>query len=124
MNIVEVKEPVCVNCGGKIDRTTMCCPYCGTQYEREHKEKQTTPIYERKQIIAEYEGRGVQKLFASVRVDGLSRMGGDMEEERVKDMLCKALAKGLRDYVRISVMDDPVSFSKVANGMIMVVDTR
>ena len=124
MNLVEVKEPVCVNCGGEIDRNTMCCHYCGTQYEREHKEKQTTPIYERKQIITEYEGRGVKRLVASVRLDCLSRMVADTEEERVKDMLCKALAKGLRDYMRINVMDDPASFSKIANGTIMVVDPR
>ena len=26
----------CPNCGGNVDRQRMICPYCGTQFKREH----------------------------------------------------------------------------------------
>ena len=120
MSLVELKEYVCVNCGGKIDRNTLRCLYCDTQYERRHEEKQPAI----KPFVGEYDGRGVQRLCASVKMDNFVFTSGEMTEDRIKDMLCKSLARAIRDYIKISIMDDDRSFSKVANGMIMVVDTR
>ena len=36
VNLIEVKPLTCERCGGAIDRKTMRCPYCDTQYERKN----------------------------------------------------------------------------------------
>lgn len=116
MTALELKPLQCVNCGGKIDRSTMKCPYCDTQYER----KQDGHI-----IKYEVEQPGIHKIRVAVRMDQLSAINNpEAERNYVMRKIRSALADSLLDYMQIVTTDDPMSFSKIILGEVRVVDTK
>lgn len=56
----ELKPLVCERCGGHIDRKTMKCPYCDTQYERRNNGVTVNYVVDRP---------GTHRLSAEIRVD-------------------------------------------------------
>ena len=110
----ELRQLECVNCGGKIDRSTMKCPYCDTQYER----KQDEHI-----IKYEVERPGVHRIRAKVKLDQASIIHNpEAESNYVMGKLRSAIADSLLDYMQIAIADDPRSFTKEILGEVRVVD--
>lgn len=116
MDLVERKPLLCKNCGGVIDRFTMKCPFCDTQYERPHEEVPVLPVVER---------RGVERICASIAVDlECIERYPSQTEKLAKSKVMNLLAKELLKYATITVMDDPRSFRKIINATIAVVPPK
>lgn len=112
--MTELKPLVCEKCGGAIDRRTMKCPYCDTQYE--HKNNGVTVQY----VV---DRPGVHTLRACVRVDNF-RLHRDPElaTEYTINKLRQEIADGLLAYMKISTEKDFLNQCEIIRGEIRVVD--
>lgn len=114
MDLHEIKKLTCENCGGAIDRKTMMCPYCGTQYERKHDGITVNYVVDRP---------GVHTLRAEVRMD--YRMVKDDPECATRyalDRLRHEVADGLLAYMKISTSKDFCEMSEIIRGEVRVID--
>lgn len=110
----ELKPLVCVSCGGHIDRSTMCCPYCGTQYEKKHNDIPISFVVERP---------GVHKIRAVVKIaDEMALHCPERATEYAMDKLRQGIADGLLDYMRICTEKDPMMMCSIIRGEVRVVD--
>lgn len=116
MTPFEIKPLVCENCGGHIDRATMKCPYCDTQYER--KSNGVTVNY----VVTQ---PGVHTIRADIRVSNLQKLHDPEGATRYAlDRLRQEVADGLLAYMKISTSKD-LSFMEdceIIRGEIRVVD--
>ena len=116
MDLVEKKPLICKKCGGVIDRFTMKCPFCDTQYERLRGEEPSYyPVVER---------RGVERLCVSIAIDECLLARDTDPRDHITRNVLVSLARRLLDYATITVMDDHRSFRKIINAMIEVVPPR
>ena len=105
-----MKPLICQCCGGRIDRKTMRCPYCDTQYNGKL-EPATKIIYG--------ERRDYDILHASVCLkEALFRENQAMAQKIAMEKLMQAMAKGLEPYVEVKEHCDPTSFSRIITGAI------
>lgn len=116
VEMVERKQLRCKNCGGTIDKVTMKCLYCDTQYEKEHGLEPTPIVVDR---------RGVERLCASIAVDEeCIAMYPNVIDQFAKSKVMGLLAKELLKYATITVQGDPRSFRKIINATIEVVPPK
>lgn len=115
MELVERKPLLCKNCGGVIDRFTMKCPYCDTQYERSHDGMSVLPVVEQ---------RGVERICVSIAVDDECLVRNPHLRDHITKDVLVSLARHLLDYATITVMGDPRSFRKIINATIAVVPPK
>ncbi len=115
MELVERKPMICKNCGGIIDRFTMKCPFCDTQYERPHEGVAVLPVVEQ---------RGVERICASIAVDMECLDRNPYPRDHITKNALVSLARHLLDYATFTVMDDPRSFRKIINATILVVPPK
>lgn len=110
------KKLVCENCGGAIDRRTMICPYCDTQYEQ-------SPDGLLKPIHFVPDIPGVHHFSFAVKVD-LMRFCNDPEGARryAMDKISNHLAKMLLERMELEVTDSYIDFTKIFRGRIRVFD--
>lgn len=102
----------CQNCGGQIERKTMRCPYCDTQYER------TIDGITEKYIA---ERPGEHRIQAMVRVSDISIKNDPERIERfVKERMSNRLAKALCEYMTITEEKDWRSFDTIFCGEVRV----
>ena len=116
MNQIEIKPLICEQCGGQIDRGSMKCPYCGTQYERKNNGVTVNYVIDRP---------GVHTLRAEVRVNNLMMLHNpEGAKDYALDRLRQEVADGLLAYMKIttskglSFMED----CEIIRGEIRVVD--
>lgn len=116
MNPIEIKPLVCEQCGGQIDRKTMKCPYCDTQYERKNNGVTVNYVVDRP---------GVHTLRAEVRVDEhmMLRYPEDATAYAM-DRLRQEIADGLLAYMKISTSKDFSIFNncEIIRGEVRVID--
>lgn len=114
MTEFEIKPLICERCGGQIDRKTMKCPYCDTQYER--KNNGVTVRYVADRV-------GIHTIRADVRVDNF-RLQRDPEgaTEYALDRLRQEIADGLLAYMKIATQKDFLEQCEIIRGEIRVVD--
>lgn len=110
-------EPLkCECCGGAIDRRTMKCPYCDTQYEMDDDGglvKAPFPILEMPSNI--------QTFHVAVKI-GLEKFSNPEVAQRViRDQLAKALAKVVAENMETTVERSMVDFSNIYKGVIRIV---
>lgn len=114
--LLEFKPLICERCGAAIDRKTMRCPYCGTEYIRENNGAQIRFVVDRP---------GVQKISTQVRVD-MDMMAASPEGARayVLDRMCHEVADALLAFMKISTAEDysPLSRCQIIRGEIRVID--
>lgn len=114
--LLEFKPLICERCGGTIDRKTMRCPYCGTEYIRENNGDQIRIVVDRP---------GVQKISTQVRVD-MDMMADSPEGARayVLDRMRHEVADALLAFMKISTAEDysPLSRCQIIRGEIRVID--
>jgi hypothetical protein len=118
VKMLEKIERNCQNCGAPIDRRTMRCEYCGTEYKR---------VYDSTPIHFTVERPGVHRIRAEVRVDDeLIRHRPEAAQKFAMDRLRKGLADGLLDYMKLCTSEeyDPRNFCHIIRGEVKVVDPR
>ena len=112
----EIKPLVCENCGGHIDRATMKCPYCDTQYARENNGVTVNYVVSRP---------GVHTLRADIRVDQYMMLHNpEGATEYALDRLRTEIADGLLAYMKITTSKD-YSFNdrcEIIRGEVRVID--
>ena len=116
MNLIEIKPLLCEQCGGRIDRKTMRCPYCGTEYGRQNNGVQ----------IRFKEGRpGEYSIFAQVQVD-MDMIAADPEfsKEYALDAMRQEIADALMAFTKISTSMnfDPLGRYQIVRGEVRVID--
>lgn len=114
MDLYEVRKLTCENCGGAIDRASMKCPYCGTQYERKHDGITVNYVVNRP---------GVHTLRAEIRMNH-AMVANDPERatEYALDRLRQEVADGLLAYMKISTSKDFCDMSEIIRGEVRVID--
>lgn len=116
MNPVEIKPLICEQCGGTIDRKTMQCPYCNTQYERKNNGVTINYVVDRP---------GVHTLRAEVRVDDrMMRHNPEGATHYALDRLRQEIADGLLAYMKISTSKDFSFYNEceIIRGEVRVID--
>ena len=112
--MTELKALTCKNCGATINRATMKCEYCDTQYQRTYEGAEITFVSER---------AGVHSIRAMVAVDEL--MVGKNPEAATEFAVRKlrnSIADGLLEYMRCETEVDPIRFCRIIRGEVRVVD--
>lgn len=116
MNPIEIKPLVCERCGGHIDRQTMKCPYCDTQYERKNNGVTVNYVVNRP---------GVHTLRADIRVDNFMVLRDpEGATEYALDRLRHEIADGLLAYMKITTSKE-LSFHnecEIIRGEVRVID--
>ena len=107
----EPKPLVCENCGGPIERRTMRCPYCGTQYTS----------WDGAMKIEVHEV-GVHTLRCQVQV---ARVYTHNDPERAAQYalgrMREQIADGLLAYMKMSTTDDPRQNCQIIRGEVRVI---
>ena len=113
---LKVKPLVCTNCGGHIDRSTMKCPFCDTQYHRQRDEVTVNYIVDRP---------GTHRLRATIRVDDqMVRHDPEAASNYVLNRLRHEIADGLLAYMKIETQQDfdPLRRCQIIRGEVRVLD--
>ena len=110
----EPKPLICQCCSAPINRRTMQCDYCGTQYEREN--NGVTIKYE-----VEYPN--IHKIGAKISVprDIVTHCPERATEYSLRKMR-EQIAEGLLGYMKISTETDYMSDCQIILGEVRVVD--
>jgi hypothetical protein len=112
--VIELKPIICERCGGNIDRKTMRCPYCDTQYER--KNNGVTVNY----VVTQ---PGVHTLRADIRVSHfMMKDDPDYATRFALDRLRHEIADGLLAYMKISTTKDSLENCEIIRGEVRVID--
>lgn len=113
--MIEMKPLTCINCGAPIDRSSMKCEYCGTQYEREYDGTNVRFVVDRP---------GVHTLRAEVMVDDLSlrRSPPEAMERHIMNRMRQTIADGLMEYLKMEVAQDPLRRCRIIRGEVRVLD--
>lgn len=110
----ELKPLICQSCGGHIDRKTMKCPYCDTQYEKKFDGTPVTFTVERP---------GVHHIRAMVRLDDEAvRRNPEGATKFAMDKLRNGIADGLLEYMRIDTCQDYSQFCRIIRADVRVLD--
>lgn len=108
------KPLICQCCGGHIDRKSMKCLYCDTQYEKKFSDTPVTFTVERP---------GVHHIGAMVRVDeAMVRQSPQMATEFAINRLRQGIADGLLDYMRIETSQDYSQFCRIIRADVRVLE--
>ena len=114
----KVEQLKCECCGGIIDRRTMKCPYCDTQYERDGDDLIKSPLR------IEQIPTGVQTYYAAVKI-GLDMLSNPETAQRViRDQLAKSLAKVVAENMEVEVERSHYDFSNIYKGRIRIVESK
>lgn len=109
----ELKNLTCVCCGGRINRSTMKCEYCGTEYEI----KNDNPI-----IRIETFHNPVKEYKASVLLDNyFLHENGDLYMKHAIQRLCEEMMPAVMSGMRIRTENDYVLNQTRLDGFLRVV---
>ena len=111
-----MEKLVCECCGGTINRSTMTCEFCGTQYKRS--EYEHMPI-----MRVETYHNPVQTLKYGMDVTDMINYGLSSEDiaERAMKTMCNKLADQLAPYIKISQSEDyPFNRTKIVGELKLV----
>lgn len=107
-----LKQLICQNCGGHIDRHTLQCPYCETQYNGELQQMPKIIYGER---------RDYDVLNASVCIDEKLFLENQALAQKIAmEKLTQVMMKGLEPYIEIKEHQDHRSFSRYITGAIRI----
>ena len=103
----------CPNCGGNVDRARMICPYCGTQFKREH-----DPNLLRIETYTPH----MEVLGAKVMVDEQTAqlVGTETTSEIMMRELSKKIADSIAPFMEVRTSFDHKTLSYVADARVRV----
>ena len=109
----DLKNLTCTCCGGKINRTTMRCEYCGTEYEI----KDNNPV-----IRIETFHNPIKEYKACVLVNDCDiNIGGDAYMKFALQELCKEMMPAVMEGMRIRTCQDPAKLQTQIVGSLRIV---
>lgn len=108
-----LKPYVCTQCGGKVNRSTMTCEMCGTQF------KETENVM---RIVAERPG--VKTLGATIAIDReMAYLSPEDTSEIVMRQMVDELAKCIAPFIDVKTEDDPILGRQLVRGRIRILDS-
>ena len=110
----EAKPMKCQNCGANINRRTMQCDYCGTEYESPN---------ERLKIVVDRPG--VHTIRCETRVDmDHMRYSPEGAREYVLQDMRQQIADGLLAYMKFATSEsyEPLNCCQIIRGEVRVID--
>lgn len=111
----ELKPLVCERCGGIIDRKTMRCPYCGTEYAYNDNRIQVRFIERQKP--------GEQVICVQATVDSrILVCDPEGATECALEEMRQQMADSLLAFMKISTCDNPAMNAKIIRGVVRVID--
>lgn len=116
MNLLKIKPMICEQCGGHVDRKTMRCPYCGTEYAYSNNGVQ---------IRFEEKRPGEHSIFAQVDVDmDMIAKYPDIAQSYALDTLRNEIADALLAFMKISTSTklDPLCQHQIIRAEVRVID--
>ena len=112
----ELKNLTCSCCGGTINRSTMKCEYCGTEYEI----KNDIPI-----IRIEKFNNTVKEYKACVLVNDCDiSIGGDAYMKYALQKLCEKMMPAVMEGMRVRICQDPANLQTQVEGSLKIVVPR
>lgn len=114
--MVKLQPLICQQCGGAIDRNTMKCPYCETQYERKGDGVELRYVVEKP---------GIHTIRAMVKVDDMIlNHSPERATKFVMDRMRHQIADGLLNYMKMvtEMEHSPMERCHIIRGEIRVVD--
>ena len=108
----ELKPLICERCGGHINRRTMRCPYCETQYNGKLEVIPDTPPFSH---------NGVETLAISIQIPEEDFCRGADASLNVRKKMCEALAKSMMPYLEVREIQNPISFDWIFTGLVKFV---
>lgn len=108
-----LKPYVCTQCGGRVNRTTMTCEMCGTQFK-----EQDNVLW----VIAERPG--VHTLGQVIAIDKEMALLQPKEVSAiVMEQMTRELAKCIAPFIEMEIEDEPVSCQKIVRGKVRILDS-
>ena len=109
-----LKPYVCTQCGGKVNRATLVCENCGTQF------KENDGII---RIIAERPG--VHTLGTAITIDEemLYAVGAKEISEIVMKQMVADLAEAIAPYIEVKTERSFISNQQIVRGRVRVLDS-
>ena len=108
----ELKPLICQSCGGHIDRRTMKCPFCDTQYNGKIEPVPIEPLF-----VAD----GCETLAISIQIPEEQLLRSANEMLYVQEEMCKLLAKRMMPYLKVRENRNPMNFDRIFTGLIKFV---
>ena len=108
------KYNYCHNCGANVNRRTLRCDYCGTEYESPN---------DRIKIVVDRPG--VHKIRCETRVDMTQmRYSPERAKEYVLSDMRQQIADGLLAYMKMTTSEshDPLNYCQIIRGEVRVLD--
>lgn len=113
-----IKPLTCTNCAGKINRATMTCEYCGTQFESLNANNEVV-------MVVEHQSSPVRILRAQTTIP-IELMRGMSKDFYVADMamddIRKQLAKALEDCMTIEMTYDIKTMKQIITAKVRVLE--
>lgn len=111
-------EPlICPQCGGQIDRASMTCKHCGTQFKRQE---------EAIRVITEHRHPGTHTLCADAAIpnDMIRILGAEKASEMALKQIAEKMAKCIMPYIsaRTSLIDGWMEDTTLIQGRLRVID--
>ena len=108
----------CPNCAGKINRATMTCEYCGTQFESLNANNEVV-------MVVEHQSSPVRILRAQttipaelMRDDCLAKQSSDMAMDDIR----RQLAKALEEHIIIEMTYDIKTMRQIITAKVRVLE--
>ena len=108
-----LKPYICTQCGGRVNRATMTCEMCGTQF------KEQDNIL---RIVAERPG--VHTLGQAIAIDNEMAWRRPQEvSDFVMKQMTRELAECIAPFIEMKIEDDQIHSQKIVRGRIRVLDS-
>ena len=110
----ELEAMRCQNCGANINRRSLRCDYCGTEYQ---------PQNERIKIVVDRPGVHTIRCQAKVDMSHMRQAPESAKEYVLRDMRAQ-IADGLLAYMKMTTSEcfDPLDCCQIIRGEVRVVD--
>ena len=112
--MLEMKAMKCQSCGANINRITMQCDYCGTQYESPN---------DRIKIVVDRPGVHIIHCQTKVDMEMMRHYPEGAREYVLQDMR-EQIADGLLAYMKMTTSEifDPMNCCQIIRGEVRVLD--
>lgn len=112
-----IKPLTCTNCAGKINRATMTCEYCGTQFESLNANNEMV-------MVVEHQSSPVRILRAqtTIPIELMRGMAKDSVADMAMDDIRRQLAKALEEHMTIEMTYDIKTMRQIITAKVRVLE--
>lgn len=107
----------CTNCAGTINRATMTCEYCGTQFESLYANDERVMVVEHQSSPVK-----ILKTQTTIPIELMRGMAKDSVADMAMDDIRRQLAKALEDCMTIELTYDIKTMRQVITAKVRVLE--